>query len=113
MLPVDRQVNRWRRPVDRPVDRRARHAQDHHGRPPGRPWQRAVDRPGRPTDSGRLTGLILSWIWSTGAVDRGMGRSTGQSTDKRVLAFLLGFEFFFRMGSNLIWVSLNSGTLWL
>ena len=72
MLPVDRLVDRWRRPVDRPVDRRARRAQDHHGRPLDRGRERSTG----PVD--RLTGLSSR----LGPVDR-----RGRLTDAFSAAF--------------------------
>ena len=108
-LPVGRPVDRWRRPIGCPVDRRARTCTG-LSRSTARSTVEESSRPARSTD---LHAFALGWARSTGAVDRGMVRSTGRSTDRRVLTFLLGFGFLFWMGSNPIWVFLNPGNLWL
>jgi len=79
------------------------------GRPPGRPvcttctglarstmaWNGRP--PGRPTESK----LLSIWVRSTARSTVDMGRST----NRHVLAFLLGFGFLFCLGSNLAGVS--------
>ena len=57
------------------------------------PVDRPIDR-GRERSTGPVDQLKAGCS-RFGAVDRGMGRSTGRSTDRRVLTFLLGFGFLF------------------
>jgi len=89
--------------VDRPVDRRRDRSNGQSTSVNNVHRCISVDHPvdrgmARSTDWKQAT---LSWVRST--VD--MGRSTGRSTDRRVLAFLSRFGFLFGLGSNLIGVS--------
>ena len=68
-------------PVDRPVDRGKERS--------------TVARSGRPTDIALLSVRVRSTARSI--VD--MGRSTGRSIDRRILAILSGFRFLFFLGS--------------
>ena len=107
--PPGRSVEKVGRPPGRPVEKT--------GRPPSRPVcttctglaRSTVAWNGRPP--GRLTEsrLLSVWVRLTARSTVDMSRSTGRSTDRRVLAFLSGFRFLFWLDS--IGVSLNLGTL--
>ena len=91
--PVDRHnVHRYG-PVDRPVDR----------------GKGTVERSGRQTDIGQLS-VGPGW---PGRSTEDKDRSTGRSTDKRILLSFLDSDSFSILASNPIRVSYISEALWL